>query len=68
MPLEVDDAVQLLVAAAAVLGGDHAVVVAAAGAALADGERLLGLELGEDRLVVEHRARRGGRRRSGCKI
>ena len=65
MPLEIDDAIQPLVAAAAMLGGDHAVMVAAVGAALADGQRLLGLVLGDDGLVVDHRALRVGRAEVG---
>src|SRR4051794_38161639 len=56
LPLEVDDPVQPLVPAAPVLDGDHAVVVTTVGAALADRERLLRLELGQRGLVVQHRS------------
>src|SRR5205085_9860545 len=56
LPLEVDDPVEPLVPAATVLDGDDAVVVAAGGAALADRERLLRLELGQRGLVVQHRS------------
>jgi hypothetical protein len=65
--LEIDDAIQPLVAAAAMLGGDHAMMIAAVGADLADGQRLLRLELGQ---TACNRSPNPlvGRARSDCKI
>src|SRR6476619_7461618 len=63
-PLEIDQAIEFLVPTAAMLGGDHSMMIPAIGAAPADGEGLLRLELREDGLVVEHapRAPAGGSR------
>src|SRR4029079_18226462 len=64
VPLEVDDAVVALLAAAAVARGDAADRVASGVAQLALGERTLGLlalrQLGERRRLAEAPRRRGG--------